>query len=78
MFKIGDKAKGFKFVRGTDGVPYFTYMDELEGVVGEVVAVRRNSFHIFFQGQGQWEYPASLWHLAKVEDKAALFQVVLS
>ena len=68
MFKIGDKAKGFKFNGGTDGVHYDNEMDDYVGVVGEVAEVYSDSFVIMFPDHLEWMYPASLWNLAKVEE----------
>ena len=68
MFKIGDKAKGFKFNGGTDGVHYDNEMDDYVGVVGEVAEIYSDSFVIMFPDHLEWMYPASLWNLAKVEE----------
>lgn len=68
MFKIGDKAKGFKFDGGTDGVHYNNEMDDYVGVVGEVAEVYSDSFVIMFPDHLEWMYPISLWNLAKVEE----------
>lgn len=67
MFKVGDKAKGFKFKSDTDSVHYDNDMDDYVGVIGEVVESWKDSFVILFPDQLEWMYPASLWHLAKVE-----------
>lgn len=37
MFKVGDKAKGFKFDDDTDSVHYDNEMDGYVDMVGEVV-----------------------------------------
>lgn len=68
MFKIGDKAKGFKFESDTGSVFYENKMDDYVGELGEVVEVYSDSFVIMFSDQLEWMYPSSLWHLAKVED----------
>lgn len=70
MFKIGDKAKGFKFDSNTDSVHYDNDMDNYVGLVGEVVESWKDSFVILFPDQLEWMYPASLWDLAKVEETA--------
>lgn len=66
--KIGDKVKGFKFDSGIDGVGYAAEMDDYVGEVGEVVDVYTDSFVVKFPDSLEWMYPASLAHLAKIED----------
>lgn len=72
MFKIGDKAKGFKFEVGTDGVGYDSEMDDYVEEIGVVVDVYTDSFVVQFPDSLEWMYPASLAHLAKIEEKIPL------
>lgn len=69
MFKVGDKAKGFKFDDGTDGVGYDTEMDDYVEEIGVVVDVYTDSFVMQFPDSLKWMYPASLAHLAKVGEE---------
>lgn len=66
--KVGDKVKGFKFDSGTDGVGYDAEMDGYVEEVGEVVDVYTDSFVVKFPDSLEWMYPASLAHLAKIEE----------
>lgn len=66
--KVGDKVKGFKFDSGIDGVGYDAEMDDYVGEVGEVVEVYTDSFVVKFPDSLEWMYPASLAHLAKIEE----------
>ena len=70
MFKIGDKAKGFKF----DGDKYSSLgyaedMDNAVGVVGVVTHVGDNSYSVKFGEEDFWGYPNDLRHLGKVEEE---------
>ena len=70
MFKIGDKAKGFKFdSNNEDDVSYVPEMDRYVGVLGEVDFVSSEYLVIQFE-KDSWAYPMSLAHLAVVEEKA--------
>ena len=70
MFKIGDKAKGFKFdSNNEDDVSYVPEMDRYVGVLGEVDFVSSEYIVIQFE-KDSWAYPMSLAHLAVVEEKA--------
>lgn len=70
MFKVGDKAKGFKF----DGVDYPLVgwddeMDDVVGVVGKVSDVGDSTYSVSFEGiSGCWAYPTDLWYLGKIEE----------
>lgn len=75
MFKIGDKAKGFKFDSDTDSVHYDNEMDDYVDMVGEVVEVYSHSFVIMFPDHLEWMYPASLCHLAKMDEESSAFKV---
>lgn len=70
MFKVGDKAKGFKF--DGDAYPLIGWADEMDdvvGVVGEVSYVGGESYSIRFKDSDvDWGYPKDLWYLAKVEE----------
>lgn len=66
--EVGDKAKGFKFDSGTDGVGYDTEMDDYVEEVGVVVDAYTDSFVVQFPDSLEWMYPASLSHLAKIEE----------
>ena len=70
MFKIGDKAKGFKF----DGDKYYSLryaedMDNATGVVGVLTYVGDESYSVKFGEQDFWGYPNDLWHPGKVEEE---------
>lgn len=71
-FKVGDKAKGFKF----DGEKYPTIgyeddlMDGVIGEIGEVTAIGNESYTVHFENGDWWDYPNELAHLAVVEEKA--------
>ena len=75
MFKIGDKAKGFKFDSHTDSVYYDNEMDDYVDMVGEVVEVYSHSFVIMYPDHLEWMYPASLWNHAKMEEEISIFKV---
>lgn len=66
--KVGDKVMGFEFDSGTDGVGYDAEMNDYVEEVGVVVDVYTDSFVVQFPDSLEWMYPASLSHLAKIED----------
>lgn len=75
MFKIGDKAKGFKFDNSNEsGVHWDSEMDFYVDKIGEVVEIYNDAFVIQFGDTLEWMYPLSLAHLAVVEE-ATLFKV---
>lgn len=72
MFKIGDKAKGFKFdgdKYSSLGLGYAEDMDNAVGVVGVVTHVGYGSYSVKFGEEDFWEYPNDLRHLGKVEEE---------
>ena len=75
-FKIGDKAKGFKF--NGEKYPTIGYEDEsMDGVVGkigEVIAIGEESYTVRFENGDWWGYPNELAHLAVVEEKVVHFK----
>lgn len=70
MFKIGDKAKGFKFDNPNEnGVHWDAEMDFYVDKIGEIVETYNDAFVIQFGDTLEWMYPLSLAHLAVVEEK---------
>ena len=65
--KVGDKAKGFKFEDGVDGVEFYSEKEHYIGKEGFVKYIRPNYFAIQFEGD-YWEYPISLAHLSVVDE----------
>ena len=69
ILKVGDKAKGFKFEGGTDGVGWVIGKETYIGKVGEVLNICPHNFAIRFDDGTGFYYPISLMHLAVVEDE---------
>jgi hypothetical protein len=62
--KVGDKAKGFKFENGSDGVRFYDEKEKFIGKVGVVNSVQSKSFCIAFPNDRHMSYPLSLSHLS--------------
>jgi hypothetical protein len=63
--QLGDRAKGFKFENGTDGVRFYDEKEMFIGKIGIINSIQNNSFIIVFPNDRYMTYPLSLIHLSK-------------
>ena len=69
ILKEGSKAKGFKFEDLTDDISWMEGKEDYIGKIGEVTYIADNFFTIEFEDGFLVMYPASLMHLAVVEEE---------